>query len=154
MANMTSEQIVNGGLAEIYITIDGERKKAAYIKEFNADVELNVGEYNVLGEVDAVYKYEGKSGSFDGSMYNNTSEFKVLLEEFTNTKKFPQIDIVVTSCDPSTNIGTETIALYDCFFDKIPLLNNKAGESGTEIDISGKFRTHKVLQAYTEISYD
>lgn len=121
MTIMRGNDYVSGKEATIQGIINGRVVDLFYVKNFEASVEFKKSEQSPLGSLFTVHKYSGASGTGSMTIAYVTSEFRALAMEYTKTRKYPYITMMVTNEDPASSAGKQTVAFYDCGFNAMIL---------------------------------
>ena len=118
---MAARNAVSAKMAECYITIDGNRYN--FMSAINVEVtfEKNKTEVPILGRMNKGHKSTSSTITGSAEFHLNTSIWRELAERFQNTGEDVYFDMQITNEDPTTNIGRQTIMLYDCNFDSVVL---------------------------------
>lgn len=110
-------------LAECYVTVNGNRYKAIFAKDFEAKMNVSTKEVPILGKMIKGHKVTGAAIKFSMTIYKVTEIFDDLLEEYKNTGLLPAFDIQVTNEDPAASMGRSTKIYKDCMIDGDVLLS-------------------------------
>lgn len=136
---MQANDAVFGGLAECYVTIDGERYNMMQLYEFESTYEVNLVDVPILGRVTKGTKPAGGSGTWSGTAHYNQSVFRRWMLHYKNTGEMTPFTIQVTNSDPSSQAGRQTIILTGCLIDSLILAKFNADEELLDEDLSGTF---------------
>lgn len=136
---MQANDAVFGGLAECYVTIDGERYNMMQLYEFESTYEVNLVDVPILGRVTKGTKPAGGSGTWSGTAHYNQSVFRRWMLHYKNTGEMTPFTIQVTNSDPSSQAGRQTIILTGCLVDSLILAKFNADEELLDEDLSGTF---------------
>ena len=118
---MHARNAVSAKMGECYITIDGNRYN--FMSAINVEVtfEKNKTEVPILGRMNRGHKSTGSSITGSAEFHMNNSIWRGLAYRFQETGKDLYFDMQITIADPTTEIGRQTIMLYDCNFDSVIL---------------------------------
>lgn len=119
---MHPRNAVSAKLAECYITVDGERYN--FMSAINVEVtfEKEKAEIPILGRSNKGHKSTGSSITGSAEFHLNTSIWRKLAYRFQETGEDVYFDMQITNADPTaTDVGRQTIILYDCNFDNVTL---------------------------------
>lgn len=137
MANQTmhARNAVSAKMAECYITIEGKRYN--FMSAINVEVtfEKNKTEVAILGRMNKGHKSTGSTITGSAEFHLNTSIWRELAYRFQETGKDIYFDMQITNEDvTASDIGKQTIILYDCNFDSVVLaaFNADSDDSLTE----------------------
>lgn len=119
---MHPRNAVSAKMAECYITIDGNRYN--FMSAINVEVtfEKTKVEVPILGRPNKGNKSVGSAISGSAEFHLNTSIWRELAYRFQETGEDIYFDMQITNEDlTASDIGRQTIILYDCNFDNITL---------------------------------
>jgi hypothetical protein len=119
---MHPRNAVSAKMAECYITIDGNRYN--FMSAINVEVtfEKTKVEVPILGRPNKGNKSVGSAISGSAEFHLNTSIWRQLAYRFQETGEDIYFDMQITNEDlTASDIGRQTIILYDCNFDSITL---------------------------------
>lgn len=95
--------------------LDGE--ELAYIKVFEANIEKNKSEVNIMGRRMTGHKTTGASGTGTATFYKVTSKFVRLIADYVKTGIDPYFTMQSVLDDKSSGRGVERVTLFDVNFD-------------------------------------
>lgn len=124
MANQTmaARNAVSAKMAECYVTIDGTRYNFMSAINLEVTFEKNKTEIPILGRMNKGHKASSSSISGSGEFHLNTSVWRELAYRFQETGEDVYFDMQITNEDiTASDIGRQTIILYDCNFDSVIL---------------------------------
>ena len=136
---MNATDAVYGSLAEVYVTIDGNRYNMMQLYEFESKYSLNVVDVPILGRVTKGKKPAGGEGTWSGTAHYNQSVFRKWMLKYKNTGEMIPFDIQVSNEDKGSKAGRQTITHTGCLMDEIILAKYAAGDDVLDEDISGTF---------------
>lgn len=118
---MHPRNAVSAKMAECYVTINGQRYN--FMSAINVEVtfEKTKVEVPILGRPNKGNKSVGSSISGSAEFHLNTSIWRELAYQFQETGEDVYFEMQITNEDATTEIGRQTIILYDCNFDGITL---------------------------------
>ena len=119
---MHARNAVSAKMAECYITIDGNRYN--FMSAINLEVmfEKTKSEVPILGRMTKGNKATGATITGSAEFHKNTSIWNEIAYKFQETGEDVYFDIQITNEDiTASDIGRQTIVLYDCNFDSITL---------------------------------
>ena len=143
---------VSGSLAEVYVTLDGNRYNMMQLYQFEATADVNIVDVPILGQLQMGKKPAGYSGSWSGTAYYNTSVFRKWLLQYAKTGRLEPFDIQVTNEDPSSVAGRQTVTLTGCLIDSLVIAKYQAGEEVLDEDISGTFNSWDMPETFDLLS--
>lgn len=119
---MNARNAVSAKMAECFITIDGNRYN--FMSAINVEVtfEKNKTEVPILGRMNRGHKSTGSNITGSAEFHLNTSIWRELAYRFQETGEDLYFDMQITNDDKTaSDIGRQTIILYDCNFDSVIL---------------------------------
>lgn len=118
---MLAKNAPSSKMAECYITIDGERYNFMSAINVEVNFEKSKTEIPILGRMNRGNKAVGSKISGSGEFHKNTSIWNRIAYKFQETGEDLYFEMQITNEDPTTEIGRQTIILYDCNFDSVTL---------------------------------
>lgn len=103
--------IVSGRTGSVYITVDGSREFASYIKDLSCEISIEDNAGGGLGHVIKQTKPGQQTVTVSGNAYQMTSTFVGIADTHRRTGKMPEIEIMVTLEDPQSDAGVQTLVL-------------------------------------------
>lgn len=119
---MAARNAVSAKMAECYITIDDVRYN--FMSAINVEVtfEKEKSEVPILGRMNKGHKSTSSSITGSAEFHLNTSVWRELAYRFQETGEDIYFDMQITNNDvTASDIGRQTIILYDCNFDSVIL---------------------------------
>lgn len=114
MAYLLAKDTVNGAEGKIFITVDGKNVEVACMKNIQTNGEIQGNDMRVIGTRKIQNKANGAKLTGTGNIYYGTNLFTDMVLQYINTGVMQQFDIQITNNDPTTTIGSQTIAYYGC----------------------------------------
>ena len=150
MANVTmrGRDAIFAGLAECYVTIDGNRYNFMQATELEAKIEKTKKEVNILGKTGKGNKASGWKGTGSATFHYNNSIWRKLLLNYKNTGEDIYFDIQVTNEDPTSAIGRQTIILKDVNLDGGILAKFDADGEYLDEDMDFTFEDFKMPETF------
>lgn len=119
---MHPRNAVSAKMAECYITIDGNRYNFMSAINVKVTFEKTKVEVPILGRPNKGNKSVGSAISGSAEFHLNTSIWRELAYRFQETGEDIYFEMQITNEDlTASDIGRQTIILYDCNFDSITL---------------------------------
>lgn len=118
---MQARNAPSSKLAECFITIDGKRYNFMSAINVEVNFEKNKVEIPILGRTNRGNKSVGSKITGSGEFHKNTSIWNEIAYKFQETGEDLYFDMQITNEDPTTEIGRQTIILFDCNFDSVTL---------------------------------
>lgn len=119
---MSARNALSAKMAECYVTIDGKRYNLMSAINVEVTFEKSKTEVAILGRMNKGHKSTGSSISGSAEFHFNTSIWRELAYRFQETGEDLYFDMQITNEDiTASNVGRQTIILYDCNFDSVIL---------------------------------
>ena len=118
---MMARNAPSSKMAECFVTIDGNRYNFMSAINIEVNFEKQKSEIPILGRMNRGAKSTGSKITGSGEFHKNTSIWNEIAYKFQETGEDLYFDMQITNEDPTTEIGRQTIILYDCNFDTITL---------------------------------
>lgn len=119
---MHARNAVSAKMAECYVTIDNQRYN--FMSAINVEVtfEKNKTEIPILGRMNRGHKAVSSTITGSAEFHLNTSIWRELAYKFQETGEDIYFDMQITNDDiTASDIGRQTIILYDCNWDSLTL---------------------------------
>lgn len=150
MAFLLERDALNGKEGKAFITIDGRNVEMFGLKSFETNAEFEEADFRVVGTRLVQKKTTGVSLTGSMTIYYGTPEFLNLVEDYLRTGKLPYFTIQVTNDDPSTSVGTQTVAFYNVKLQSIPISILDADTEFLTEDVAFSFTSFEVLSRFTQ----
>lgn len=119
---MHARNAVSAKMAECYVTIEGKRYNLMSAINVEVTFDKNKTEVPILGRMNKGHKSTSSSISGSAEFHLNTSIWRELAYRFQETGEDLYFDMQITNDDiTASDIGRQTIILYDCNFDSVTL---------------------------------
>ncbi len=119
---MAARNAVSAKMAECYVTIDGNRYNFMSAINLEVTFEKSKTEVPILGRMNKGHKSTGSSITGSGEFHFNTSVWREVAYRFQETGEDLYFDMQITNEDiTASDIGKQTIILYDCNLDSVLL---------------------------------
>lgn len=112
---------LNGKEGKAFMTLNGRNIEMFSLKKFQSDAEFQESDFKVVGTRLVQKKTTGVSLTGSMTIYYGTPHFLRILQEYLKTGKLPYFTLQVTNDDPSTSVGTQTVAFYNVKLQKLPI---------------------------------
>ncbi|MDR0905760.1 MAG: phage tail tube protein [Oscillospiraceae bacterium] len=141
---------VNGKEGKGFLTIDGLIHEMFNIKKFNTNASFEESDFKVVGTRLVQKKTTGVK--LDGTMtiYYGTPYFLDLLVQYLKTGRLPYFSLQITNNDPSTTVGTQTVAFYNVKLQKLPITQLDADTDALTMDVGFSFTSFEVLSRFND----
>ncbi|MDR4023149.1 MAG: phage tail tube protein [Eubacteriales bacterium] len=151
MAYLLAKDTVNGAEGKIFITVDGKNIEVACMKNITTNGEIQGNDMRVIGTRKIQNKANGAKLTGTGNIYYGTNLFTDMVLKYINEGIMTQFDIQITNRDPSTTIGSQTIAYYGCqLTGTIPLSILNDEESMLNYDFNFTYTNVARLTAFND----
>ena len=118
---MSAKNAPSSKMAECFITIGGNRYNFMSAINIEVNFEKEKTEIPILGRMNRGNKSTGSKITGSGEFHKNTSIWNEIAYKFQETGEDLYFEMQITNEDPTTEIGRQTIILYDCNFDSVTL---------------------------------
>lgn len=119
---MHAKNSVSAKMAECYVTIEGNRYNFMSAINLEVKFEKNKTEIPILGRMNRGHKSTGSSITGSAEFHLNTSIWRELAYRFQETGEDVYFEMQITNEDiTASDIGRQTIILYDCNWDSMTL---------------------------------
>lgn len=111
---LLAKDTVNGAEGKVFVTKDGKQIEVAGMMNITTYAEIQGKEMRVVGTRTIQNKANGAKQTGKGNIYYGTSLWTDMVLEYINTGNMPQFDLQITNDDPSSSVGSQSIAYYGC----------------------------------------
>ena len=119
---MSARNAVSAKMAECYVTIDGQRYNFMSAINLEVTFEKNKTEVPILGRMNKGHKSTSSTITGSAEFHLNTSIWRELAYKFQERGEDIYFDMQITNEDiTASDIGRQTIILYDCNWDSMTL---------------------------------
>lgn len=151
MAYIDGKNVLSGKEGTAFITVDGEVKEIAYLKNIEASVELNKVEVQTLGRRGTQHKINGWTGTGSMNVYYITSLFRNMIIDYIKTGKVTYFDVQVKNEDQSSTAGKQTTVLKNCLINGAILTKLDIEADYLDEDIEFTFEDADIPDAFTDV---
>ena len=152
MSYLLAQDAPNGKQGKAFITLHKDTGEEIHelfsAKKINMKVDYTKTDFKVIGTTTIQKKTTGASKTGTMTIYQGTPLFIEMAREYEAKGKVLYFDLQVTNEDPSTSIGKQTIAYYDCSLDSIPLSILDADADFLEEEVGLSYRAFEVLSTF------
>lgn len=119
---MAARNAVSAKMAECYVTIDGQRYNFMSAINLEVTFEKNKTDVPILGRMNRGHKATSSTITGSAEFHLNTSIWRELAYKFQERGEDIYFDMQITNEDiTASDIGRQTIILYDCNWDSLML---------------------------------
>lgn len=111
---LLAKDTVNGAEGKVFVTRNGKQIEVAGMMNITTYAEIQGKEMRVVGTRTIQNKANGAKQTGKGNIYYGTSLWTDMVLEYINTGNMSQFDLQVTNDDPSSSVGSQSIAYYGC----------------------------------------
>ena len=152
MSYLLAQDAPNGKQGKAFITLHKDTGEEIHelfsAKKINMKVDYTKTDFKVIGTTTIQKKTTGASKTGTMTIYQGTPLFIEMAREYEANGKVLYFDLQVTNEDPSTSIGKQTIAYYDCSLDSIPLSILDADADFLEEEVGLSYRAFEVISTF------
>lgn len=141
---------LNGKEGKAFMTLNGRNIEMFSLKKFRSDAEFQESDFKVVGTRLVQKKTTGVSLTGSMTIYYGTPHFLRILQEYLKTGKLPYFTLQVTNDDPSTSVGTQTVAFYNVKLQKLPIAILDAEADFLEMEVSFSYTGIEVLNYFND----
>ncbi len=117
--------------------LDGE--ELAYIKTFEATIEKNKAEVNIMGRRMTGHKTTGANGTGTATFYKVSSRFVRIMVDYVKNGIDPYFTLQAVLDDESSGRGTERVTIFDVNFDSAKVGNLDVDSEALEEEVPFTF---------------
>ena len=119
---MAARNAVSAKMAECYVTIEGQRYNFMSAINLEVTFEKNKTEVPILGRMNRGHKATSSTITGSAEFHLNTSIWRELAYRFQETGEDIYFEMQISNEDiTASDIGRQTIILYDCNWDSMTL---------------------------------
>lgn len=151
MANITmkAKDTIAAGLAECFITIEGNRYNFMQAINVEATFQKTKTEVPILGRTGKGNKSTGWTGSGSCTAHYNTSIIRELMLRYKNTGEDVYFEMQISNDDPTSRAGRQTVVLQDCNIDGGILAKFDADGEYLDEDFDFTFEDFTIPEKFT-----
>lgn len=123
------------------------------LKTYEATMEKNKAEVKTIGHRGTQSKTTGWSGTGSMTLHYVSSLFRKLAIDYIKTGKDFYFDIIVTNDDPSSSVGKQTMAFYNCNIDSVILAKLDLDSDALDEDLDFTFDDVDILDQFKKPAY-
>ena len=150
MSFLLERDALNGKSGKAFLTVNGRNKELFGAKKISADGEFQESDFKVVGTPLVQKKTTGVALTGTMTIYYGTPLFLDMLQTYLKTGRLPYFTMQITNDDPSSSVGVQTVALYNCKLSKVPISMLDADAEWLEEEVGFSFTNVEVLSAFTD----
>ena len=148
---LLAKDTVNGAEGKVFVTIDGKQIEVAGMRNITTNAEIQGNDMRVIGTRTIQNKANGAKLTGTGNIYYGSPLWTDIVLEYINSGKMTQFDIQITNTDPTTTIGSQTMAYYGCeLTGTIPLSILNSEEAMLNYDFNFTYTRVAKLQGFND----
>ncbi|PAF18611.1 phage tail tube protein [Terribacillus saccharophilus] len=146
MGQFKAQNTISGKEGRLFL--NGE--EMAYIKTFEANIEKNKSEVNVMGRRMTGHKTTGANGTGTATFYKVTSKFVKLMIDYVANGNDPYFTLQAVLDDKASGRGTERVNLYDVNFDSAKVAGLDVDSEALEEEVPFTFENIDLPEELSE----
>ncbi len=149
MSFLLERDTLNGAAGKAVIIQDGQVKDLFGAKNVKTQAEISSSDMKVIGTKKAQQKPGSVKQTGTMTVYYGTPLFLEMLAQYVRTGVMPYFNLQVTNDDPTTTVGVQTVAYYDCkLTGTIPLSVLDAEADMLTMDVSFSYEDFEPLSSF------
>lgn len=150
MAYLLARDTVNGAEGKGFVTRGGRVYEVAGFKNVRTTADVQSTDMRVVGTRKIQNKNNGVKLRGTANVYYGTDMWRDMVLEYIKTGKMESFDLEIVNSDPSTSIGTESMAYYGCMLTgEIPLSILDSEEAMLNYDFNFSYDDVEKLSSFT-----
>ena len=151
MSYLLAKDTVNGAEGKIFLTIDGRNIEVACMRNITTNADIQNNDMRVIGTRTIQNKNNGAKLTGKGNIYYGTNIWTDMVLQYIQTGVMPEFDLQITNNDPTTSIGSQSMAYYGCTLTgTIPLSILNDEEAMLNYDFNFAYTRVARLQAFND----
>lgn len=151
MSYLLAKDTVSGAEGKVFVTVDGKNIEVACMKNITTNAEIQSSDMRVIGTRTIQTKNNGAKLTGSGNIYYGTNLWTDMVLQYIETGVMPQFDLQITNHDPTTTVGSQSIAYYGCTLTgTIPLSILNDEEAMLSYDFNFAYTRVARLQAFND----
>lgn len=147
---LLARDVISGQEATAQAIIDGEIVDLFMAKSIEATFTKRKSEVRTLGKRGTQNKTTGWTGTGTLTVYYVSSVFRKMALDYIKNGKDLYFTLVVVNRDPTSTIGSQTMALYNCNLDATTLAKFDTEADALDESMSFTFDDAEMLQGFTD----
>lgn len=151
MAYLLERDTVSGREGKAFVTIGNTVYELFGLKKIETSIDVQTEDMTVVGTRKVQQKPNGAKMNGTATIYYGTPLFVQMAQQYVKQGSLPYFDIQVTNNDPTSTVGTQIMAYYNCkLTGTIPLSKLDADTTMLSIDISFTFDDFETMEAFND----
>ena len=146
---LLARDVISGQEATAQAIINGEIVDLFMAKSIEATFTKRKSEVRTLGKRGTQNKTTGWTGTGTLTVYYVSSVFRKMALDYIKNGKDLYFTLVVVNRDPTSTIGSQTMALYNCNLDATTLAKFDTEADALDESMSFTFDDAEMLQGFT-----
>lgn len=147
---LLARDVISGQEATAQAIINGEIVDLFMAKSIEATFTKRKSEVRTLGKRGTQNKTTGWTGTGTLTVYYVSSVFRKMALDYIKNGKDLYFTLVVVNRDPTSTIGAQTMALYNCNLDATTLAKFDTEADALDESMSFTFDDAEMLQGFTD----
>lgn len=147
---LLARDVISGQEATAQAIINGEIVDLFMAKSIEATFTKRKSEVRTLGKRGTQNKTTGWTGTGTLTVYYVSSVFRKMALDYIKNGKDLYFTLVVVNRDPTSTIGSQTMALYNCNLDATTLAKFDTEADALDESMSFTFDDAEMLQGFTD----
>lgn len=147
---LLARDVISGQEATAQAIINGEIVDLFMAKSIEATFTKRKSEVRTLGKRGTQNKTTGWTGTGTLTVYYVSSVFRKMALDYIKNGKDLYFTLVVVNRDPTSTIGSQTMALYNCNLDATTLAKFDTEADTLDESMSFTFDDAEMLQGFTD----
>lgn len=149
MSFLLERDTLNGAAGKAVITRDGQVQELFGAKNVKTQAETAVSDMKVIGTKKAQQKPGAVKLTGTMTVYYGTPLFLDMVAQYIRTGVMPYFNLQVTNDDPTTTVGAQTVAYYNCkLTGTIPLSVLDADADMLTMDVGFTYEDFEPLSSF------
>lgn len=151
MAYLLAKDTVNGAEGKIFVTVSRKNIEVACMRNIRTTGGIQSQDMRVIGTRKIQDKPNGVKLTGAGNIYYGNNLWTDMVLKYINTGVMDEFDIQITNQDPTTSVGSQTMAYYGCHLTgDIPLSVMDSEESMLNYDFNFVYTRVARLTAFND----
>lgn len=149
---LQSNDTIRGSQGIVQMEIDGKVETLLHVKKIEAKIEKNKEALPIAGSMWEHSKTKNMKGTGNMNVYYMSPLFRKIAKKLKKGIDL-EFTLIVTNDDENSSVGRQTIAIYGCNLDSIPLAVFDVDSAALEETVDFTFTDFDVLEAFKKPSY-